>query len=88
MTATADPIRGMSGVLLNQLANPRLFLRVRGGNPAALRADLKALSATARRALGRVGEEALLDLAPRAFRRAQADCQALFARLEKEVTHA
>ena len=70
------------------LANPRLFLRVRGGNPAALRADLKALSATARRALGRVGEEALLDLAPRAFRRAQADCQALFARLEKEVTHA
>lgn len=70
------------------LENPRLFLRVHGGDPAALRRDLKELSTTARRALGRVGEEAVVDQAARAFRQAQADCQALFVRLEKEATHA
>jgi len=70
------------------LANPRLFLRVHGGDPAALRRDLKELSTTARRALGRIGEEAVIDHTARAFRQAQSDCQALFVRLEKEATHA
>ena len=70
------------------LENPKLFLRAHNTNPAALQADLKALSAVARRALIRAGDDAILASAPRAFRQAQADCQALFTRLEKEAVHA
>ena len=81
-------LKGEPEVRARILENPLLFLRVHGVNPAALRTDLKELSVTARRALSRVGEEAFLSVAPRLVCQAQVDCQALFARLEKEVTHA
>ncbi|MFH1009029.1 MAG: ParB N-terminal domain-containing protein [Candidatus Latescibacterota bacterium] len=81
-------LRGDPEVRERILENPRLFLRIHGEDPAGLKADLKDLSAVARRALSRVGEGAVLSIAPRVFRQAQADCQALFSRLEKEVAHA
>jgi hypothetical protein len=80
-------LKGAPEVRTRILENPRLFLRSHGENPAALRTDLKELSATARRALGRAGAEAVLALTPRLVGQAQADCRALFARLEKEVPH-
>ena len=80
-------LKGAPEVRERILENPRLFLRVHGENPAALRTDLKALSGTARRALSRADDEAVLSLAPRLVGQAQADCRALFDRLEKEVSH-
>jgi len=80
-------LKGAPEVRARILENPRLFLRIQGENPAALRTDLKALSGTARRALSRADDEAVLSLAPRLVGQAQADCRALFDRLEKEVSH-
>lgn len=70
------------------LADPRLFLRAQGTDPAALKADLRILSGVARRALARAGASALQALPPRSFRQAESDCLALFSHLQKEPSHA
>lgn len=70
------------------LADPRLFLRAQGTDPAALKADLRILSGVARRALARAGASALQALPPRSFRQAELDCLALFSHLQKEPSHA
>ena len=81
-------LTGNDQVRARILEDPRLFLRARQEDPAALGGDLKALSVVARRALARTGAETALSLPPRVFRQAQSDCQALFTRIEKEIAHA
>jgi ParB family transcriptional regulator, chromosome partitioning protein len=81
-------LRGDDQVRERILKNPRLFMRARGSEPGALDSDLKTLSAIARRALGKAGEEAMALVPARTFRQAQADCEALFTRLGTEFTHA
>jgi ParB/RepB/Spo0J family partition protein len=66
------------------LLDPSLFLRAQGTDPSALRADLRTLSAVARRALGRAVGDAIHAIPPRTIRQAQSDCEALFTHLGKE----